>query len=142
MYDSLSDGDLLKEFLFRNCGHLLRPGFGPSDAMASTPLTHYPVSSGKSPVSPATYTSQAGVYVFTCIATGVFYIGSALCLNSRFKSHITNSSRPDRGGDSKFYRYVRAIGGWSAFTWGPLIVLPNYLILFVQLNMGKAINPQ
>ena len=46
---------------------------------------------------------------------GTFYIGSAICLYTRFKSHKVNSMRPKRGGDNAFYLAVRE-SGWSSFT--------------------------
>jgi hypothetical protein len=111
MFDSLPERDLLKFFLSKHCNHLLQLGFSKTGAMSSVPLTSYPVSSGISPVSPSSYTRLAGVYAFTCVATGVLYIGSALCLNTRFKQHISDSSSPNRGGNNQFYRFVRSQGG-------------------------------
>ncbi|GAA4798453.1 hypothetical protein GCM10023329_58550 [Streptomyces sanyensis] len=35
------------------------------------------------------------------------YIGSAVCLYTRYNSHKVNSTRPERGGDNVLYLAVR-----------------------------------
>ncbi|KAG0122702.1 hypothetical protein HOY82DRAFT_495512, partial [Tuber indicum] len=53
---------------------------------------------------------KSGIYLIECIETGFQYIGSAVCLNTRFKSHLVNSIRPSRGGNSALYFAVRELG--------------------------------
>jgi hypothetical protein len=53
---------------------------------------------------PNIFNGKSGVYL---IETGFQYIGLAVCLNTRFKSHLVNSIRPSRGGNSVLYLVVR-----------------------------------
>lgn len=144
MYNSLDSNSPLKEFLRNNCLHLLDLKFSDTTVLTGTSastLSSYSVQSTNKEGHPSKYFGAAGVYVFECISTGAQYVGSAIGLYNRYSAHITNSGRPDRGGNSSFYQYVRQSGGWTNFTWGPVITLPNYLILFGQTVQG-IVSPQ
>jgi hypothetical protein len=56
---------------------------------------------------PGLYKGKSGCYVFLCLENGSYYIGSPVCLYTRYKSHKVNSIRPDRGGDTALYLSVR-----------------------------------
>ncbi len=59
---------------------------------------------------PSLYKGKAGCYIFLNLINNQYYIGSAICLNSRYKNHKVNSVRPDRGGDNVLYLAVRELG--------------------------------
>lgn len=42
---------------------------------------------------PHEYINRAGIYLFTHMETGMIYIGSAVCFDTRFKGHLLNSTR-------------------------------------------------
>ena len=114
MLASLAPEHPVRKFLILHCKHLLIPGYvypGTLNSSTAEALTVHPVKGSKGLSHPSTYTSIAGVYLFESLVTGAQYIGSAICLNTRFKSHITNSTRPSRGGNNHFYRYIMANGG-------------------------------
>ena len=58
---------------------------------------------------PSRYKGESGCYVFFCLKGG-YYIGSAVCLHTRYKAHRVNSVRPDRGGNNALYLSVREFG--------------------------------
>jgi len=72
------------------------------------------------------YKGKSGCYIFICLeatpskvmgrlrSPGDYYIGSAVCFYTRFKSHKINSVRPDRGGYNALYTSVRELG-WDRF---------------------------
>ena len=59
---------------------------------------------------PSLYTGVPGCYAFLCLKTGEYYVGSAICLNTRYKAHKVNSSRPERGGSNSLYLSVQKHG--------------------------------
>jgi hypothetical protein len=114
MYSSLDDGSPLKEFLRTNCSHLLKLDFKDSAILIGTsasPVTRHPVKGPKGEGHPSNYILHAGVYVFESVSTGAQYIGSAISLQTRYLAHMTNSTRPNRGGNSHFYTSVHRLGG-------------------------------
>lgn len=144
MFNSLDSDSPLKKFLRDHCSHLLDLDFNDPTVVtgsSATTLTSHSVKGGKDKGHPAKYFGLAGVYVFQCSTTGAQYIGSAIGLYIRYKAHMVNSTRPNRGGNSSFYQYVRQAGGWTNFTWGPVITFPNYLMLFGSTVKG-SISPQ
>jgi hypothetical protein len=73
------------------------------------------------------YDGKSGVYMIECLDTGsqsiyiYIYIlilrcsiekliGSAICFNSRYKTHIVKVTRPERGGNNLLYLAVRKFG--------------------------------
>ena len=81
-----------------------------------------------------TYVSTGGIYLIIHPLTNFIYIGSAMNFSARLNQHLMNSIRPLRGGNNKFYTYVKTNGGWSNFFWIPLVETPNYILEFVSLN--------
>lgn len=73
----------------------------------------------------------SGIYAFYLVESGKFYIGSSLSFASRFKQHLFNSTRPNRGANNKFYSFVKNNGGWASFIWQPLLKTPNHTLLFI-----------
>ena len=82
---------------------------------------------------------KAGCYIFLNLINNQYYIGSAICLNSRYKNHKVNSVRPDRGGDNVLYLAVRELG-WRCFIWKPLILTTNHINNFVSHNPGYELD--
>jgi hypothetical protein len=66
-------------------------------------------------LKPMSNTEKGGVYLITHLKTQKVYIGSAINFVARFKQHKTNSLKQHRGGNSKFYSFVKDNGGWSEF---------------------------
>ena len=87
---------------------------------------------------PSLYKGESGCYVFL-FKRGYYYIGSAVCLHTRYKAHRVNSVRPDRGGDNALYLSVREFG-WDCFVWKPLIITTNYINSFVKQNPGYELD--
>ncbi len=80
---------------------------------------------------PSKLMNVSGIYAFYHVKSGKFYIGSSLSFASRFKQHFCNSTRPIRGGNNKFYSFVKNNGGWPSFIWQPLLKTPQHTLLFI-----------
>ena len=139
MYENLKDSDPLKLYLKNNCLHLLTLsgsiGIFATNQPIITGYDNYFIKSNDKKNHPNIFNGKSGVYLIECIETGFQYIGSAVCLNTRFKSHLVNSIRPSRGGNSALYLAVRELG-WERFTWKPILITNNYIITFLQQNPG------
>ena len=112
MYNSLTD-PVVKLYLQNNCGHLISleeytKEITPGDFL------YYGVDGPGKQGHPSLYTGKSGCYAFLCLKTGDYYVGSAVCLNTRYKAHKVNSSRPERGGSNSLYLSVRK-HGWHNF---------------------------
>lgn len=138
MYESLLDTDPVKLYIKNNCDHLLSLEFSIDVFTSDKILTEYKdyyVKSSDRKNHPSTYTNKSGVYIFTCIDTGFQYVGSAICLNKRFKSHLINSVRVERGGNNPLYSAVQKLG-WDRFIWKPFFITDNHMIKFLENNPG------
>lgn len=144
MVTSLSDSSKVKIYLQKECSYMLKYLKGNTGIYmdADFPITEYQVDlaslDGMKKVSK--YSGIGGVYLFSHKEQNDFYIGSAIDFYTRFKSHQTNSIRPNRGGNSKFYRYLRENGNWSSFNWCIVKSTPNHIINFVQKNPSIILN--
>jgi GIY-YIG catalytic domain len=78
------------------------------------------------------YKNEAGIYIIKDNNSSHFYIGSSINIYSRFKGHLFNYLRTQRGGNSLFYKYVKASGGWSQFSMYIIKKTPNCLFLFIK----------
>lgn len=138
MYESLPDSDSVKTYLKNNCFHLLSitgtTGIvAHKDKFVSTEYTSYKVNSKDKKAHPSLYSSKSGCYMFECLDTGSQYIGSAICLYTRYKAHMVNSIRPERGGNNAFYLSVRELG-WERFIWKPIFITTNHISNYLQQN--------
>ena len=112
MYNSLSD-PVLKLYVQNNCLHLIYLEKYINN-ISQKKFLAYKVDGQVKQGHPSLYKGMSGCYVFFCLKTGDFYVGSAVCLNTRYKSHKVNSSRPERGGFNSLYLSVRK-HGWHNF---------------------------
>ena len=108
MYNSLTD-PIVKLYIQNNCLHLMSLG---KDNKEITPrdFPDYKVDGPDKQGHPSLYTGVSGCYAFLCLKTGEYYVGSAICLNTRYKAHKVNSSRPERGGSNSLYLSVQKHG--------------------------------
>lgn len=108
MYNSLTD-PIVKLYIQNNCLHLMSLG---KDIKEITPrdFPDYKVDGPDKQGHPSLYTGVSGCYAFLCLKTGEYYVGSAICLNTRYKAHKVNSSRPERGGSNSLYLSVQKHG--------------------------------
>jgi hypothetical protein len=81
-----------------------------SDKILSSSFVSYSVKSRVKEGMPLNYKGRSGLYLFENTITGHQYIGSAICLYTRYKAHLVNSTRPDRGGDNPLYTSIRKYG--------------------------------
>lgn len=79
------------------------------------------------------------MYLFVNTVTGQQYFGSAICLYTRYKAHIVNSTRPNRGGDNPLYTSIRKYGA-NCFTWQPIIMTNNHLTSYIEQNPGISLD--
>src|SRR4051812_32763895 len=94
MYESLLDTDPVKLYIKNNCGHVLYLPDTTNILVTNKIVTNYEDYYVKSPERnnhPSKYTSKAGLYLFTCVDTGLQYVGSAICLNTSVRSNFTRS---------------------------------------------------
>jgi hypothetical protein len=138
MYESLPDSDPVKSYLKNNCLHLLSMTgttgiVAHKDKLASIEYMSYMVDSKDKKAHPSMYSGKSGCYMFECLDTGFQYIGSAICLYTRYKAHKVNSIRPDRGGNNTFYLLVRELG-WKRFIWKPILITTNHISKYLQQN--------
>lgn len=131
MYNSLSD-PVVKLYIQNNCSHLMFLSKNTKER-GQKDFIDYRIDGQDKQGHPCLYTGNSGCYAFLCLKTGDYYVGSAVCLNTRYKAHKVNSSRPERGGSNSLYLSVRK-HGWHNFTWRPLIITNNYINNFTKEN--------
>lgn len=112
MYNSLTD-PVVKLYIQNNCSHLMFLDKYTKE-IAQRDFLDYGVDGQDKQGHPSLYTGKSGCYAFLCLKTGDYYVGSAVCLNTRYKAHKVNSSRPERGGSNSLYLSVRK-HGWHNF---------------------------
>jgi hypothetical protein len=131
MYNSLTD-PVVKLFIENNCLHLMSLDKYTKE-ITPRDFIDYVVDGPDKQGHPSLYTGKSGCYAFLCLKTGDYYVGSAICLNTRYKTHKVTSSRPERGGSTSLYLSVRK-HGWHNFIWRPLIITNNYINNFTKQN--------
>lgn len=112
MHNSLTD-PIVKLYIKNNCLHLISLDEYTKEKSKGDFLD-YAVDGQNKQGHPSLYTGESGCYAFLCLKTGDYYVGSAVCLNTRYKAHKVNSSRPERGGSNSLYLSVRK-HGWHNF---------------------------
>ena len=112
MFNSLND-PVVKLYLQDNCLHLMSLDKY-SKQITKIDFPDYMVDGSDKQGHPNLYTGKSGCYAFLCLKTGDYYVGSALCFNTRYKAHKVNSSRLERGGSNSLYISVRR-HGWHNF---------------------------
>lgn len=138
MYNSLPELDPVKQYLEKYCLHLLPwQGFVKKEDLQRD-YVNYQVDSQNKEGHPSLYRGKSGCYIFFCLKNGSYYIGSAVCLHTRYKSHKVNSIRPERGGDNALYLSVRELG-WRSFIWKPVIITTNHINNFIKQNPGREL---
>ena len=75
--------------------------------------------------------NESGIYIFRH-RSGKFALGSAMNFKRRLIDHI-NSFNEHRA-MLRLHEFAKLNGGINSFTWGPLIITPNYYRLFLSLN--------
>jgi hypothetical protein len=142
--DFLPDSSKVKIYLLEKCSHLLEPLKGNTgiyiklDMPTIESKVDLGVLEGMKQVSK--YSGIGGVYLFSHKESNDFYIGSTIDFYTRFKTHQTNSIKPNRGGNSKFYKYFRENGSWSSFNWFIIKSTPNHIFNFVQINPSVTLD--
>ena len=131
MYNSLTD-PIVKLYIQNNCLHLMSLGKDIKE-ITQRDFPDYKVDGPDKQGHPSLYTGVSGCYAFLCLKTGKYYVGSAICLNTRYKAHKVNSSRPERGGSNSLYLSVQK-HGWHTFIWKPLVITNNYINNFTKQN--------
>jgi len=110
MYSSITD-PVVKLYIQNNCLHLMSlDKHIKKITQKDFDFIDYVVDGPDKQGHPSLYTGKAGCYAFLCLKTNDYYIGSAVCLNTRYKAHKVNSSRPERGGSNYLYLSVRKHG--------------------------------
>lgn len=133
MYSSITD-PVVKLYIQNNCLHLMSlDKHIKKITQKDFDFIDYVVDGPDKQGHPSLYTGKAGCYAFLCLKTNDYYIGSAVCLNTRYKAHKVNSSRPERGGSNYLYLSVRK-HGWHNFIWRPLLITNNYINNFTKQN--------
>lgn len=131
MYNSLSD-PVVKLYIEKNCLCLMSlDKFTKENTERS--FRDYKVDGKDKQGHPSLYKGKSGCYAFLCLKTGDYYVGSALCLYTRYKAHMAISSRPEKGGSTTLYLAVRK-HGWHNFIWKPLIITNNHINNFIKQN--------
>ena len=82
-----------------------------------------------STIFPTLNLSNAGIYIFKH-STGKFALGSAMNFERRIIDHV-NSFRGHRT-MQKLHKFTIENGGLNSITWGPLVITPNFLNLFIS----------
>ena len=137
MYNSLPESNTVKVYLYKNCWHLLswQEFMKGGNLQKDWDFVNYRVNSDDKQGHPRFYKGKSGCYIFWCINDDSYYIGSAICLYNRYKSHKLNSYRPERGGDNALYSLVHKFD-WHHFIWKPLIITTNHINNFIKQNIG------
>ena len=131
VYNSLSD-PTVKLFIQNNCSHLISLDKFDKEII-SKDFLDYRIEGQDKQGHPSLYAGKSGCYAFLCLKTGDYYVGSAICLYTRYKTHKVRSSRPEKGGTTSLYLSIRK-HGWHNFAWRPLILTNNYINNFTQQN--------
>jgi hypothetical protein len=131
MYNSLSD-PVVKLFIQNNCSHLISLDKFDKEIIQRD-FIDYRVDGPDKQGHPSLYTGKSGCYAFLCLKTGDYYVGSAICLYTRYKTHKVRCSRPEKGGSTSLYLSIRK-HGWQNFAWRPLILTNNYINNFTKQN--------
>ena len=141
MYNSLPDSNPVKVYLNKNCLHLLswQEFMKGGNLQKDWDFVNYRVNSDDKQGHPRLYKGKSGCYIFWCINEDSYYVGSAICLYNRYKSHKLNSYRPERGGDNALYSLVRKFD-WHHFIWKPLIITTNHIDNFIKQNIGTELD--
>lgn len=137
MYNSPID-PVVKQFIQNNCSHLMSLEEYPKKIIPRD-FPDYRVDGPGKSGHPSVYIGKSGCYAFLCLKTGDYYIGSAVCLNTRYKAHKVNSSRPERGGSNSLYLSVRK-HGWDNYIWRPVLITNNYISNFTEQNPKYELN--
>jgi hypothetical protein len=136
MIDFLPSNSELKTYVVSDCKHLLSLSDS-TDLLDNNGLPsisfNFNLTKSNNLKQLSNFVNRPGVYLFTHLPTNNLYIGSAVCLKNRFKSHLMNSFKPHRGGNNLFYLFVRENGGWSSFNWGLIKQTSNHLLEFKKL---------
>jgi len=112
MYNSLTD-PVVKLYIQNNCLYLMSLD-KLTKGIIQRDFVDYKVDGQDKHGHPSLYTGKAGCYAFLCLKTGEYYVGSAICLYTRYKAHKVTSSRPEKGGSTSLYLSVRK-HGWHNF---------------------------
>lgn len=112
MYNSLTD-PVVKLYIQNNCLHLMSLDKYTKE-ITQRDFRDYVVDGPDKQGHPSLYTGESGCYAFLCLKTGDYYVGSAICLNTRYKTHKVRSSRPEKGGSTSLYLSIRK-HGWHNF---------------------------
>lgn len=131
MSNSLTD-PVVKLYIQNNCLHLMHLDKH-TKGITQRDFIDYVVDGPDKQGHPSLYTGKSGCYAFLCLKTGDYYVGSAICFNTRYKAHKVRSSRPEKGGSTSLYLSVRK-HGWHSFIWRPLIITNNYINDFTKRN--------
>ena len=131
MYNSLTD-PVVKLYIQNNCLYLMSLD-KLTKGITQRDFVDYKVDGQDKQGHPSLYTGKSGCYAFLCLKTGEYYVGSAICLYTRYKAHKVTSSRPEKGGSTSLYLSVRK-HGWHNFIWKPLIITNNYINNFIKQN--------
>jgi hypothetical protein len=91
--------------------------------------TSYKLNSNQTEKHPRNFSGKSGTYLFTNLITNQQYIGSSIDLYNRYKTHMINSMRAHRGGNTPLYYSVR-LHSWNNFTWSPIITSTNHITSF------------
>lgn len=112
MYNSITD-PVVKRYIQNNCSYIMSLDKFTKEIIKGC-FIDYKVDGNDKQGHPSLYTGKSGCYVFLCLKTGHYYIGSAICLYTRYKTHKVISSRPEKGGSTPLYLSVRK-HGWHNF---------------------------
>jgi hypothetical protein len=112
MYNSLSD-PVVKRYIQYNCLDSISLDKYTKE-ITKRDFVDYVVDGSDKEGHPSSYTGESGCYAFLCLKTGDYYVGSAICLNTRYMAHKVRSSRAEKGGSTSLYLSVRK-HGWHNF---------------------------
>ena|ERR1700749_1183300 len=118
--NSLSNDSELKTFLKPHYFYLLEPLPTNTNLIAQNieslilnQNNKYLINGQNNSAHPINYNNLSGVYLFVCITTKAFYIGSALNFVIRFKQHLSKTNIEST--KHKLYSHVNNNGGWPNF---------------------------
>jgi hypothetical protein len=140
MYTYLPDDSLLKNYITKNCSHLLIPPkthtFISTNYFQKDKFINYP-----DVISlPETYRKnitkevkdKSGVYVIFSPISNKFYIGATTNFSVRLMNHYhmveSNSNR-------LLYQEGKNLGGYQNFLFYPVSIFPNYYLIFIRDNL-------
>nr|UEK25968.1 hypothetical protein [Mutinus fleischeri] len=139
MLNSLDKDSSLYQYLISECGWLLEPLKGSftikvlnlSKAKLIVSNRNYLLHSNQADNHPRKFAGISGTYLFTNLITNQQYIGSSIDLYNRYKSHIINSIRPHRGGNTPLYNSIN-LHKLKHFTWSPIVTSTNHINTFFE----------